>query len=130
MTRAPCPAAITGVASLLESTITISYSRPRRASEMSSMTRATAFSSFMVIIATEIRWLMGDLIDYSDGGVVGIRVIASGNHTAGPTRCRSRSLDGLSGRNSGGGESQDANPLVGDSRARVDRHLPGLSLVP
>ncbi len=31
---------------------------------MSSMTRATAFSSFMVIIATEIRWLIV-LIDYS-----------------------------------------------------------------
>jgi hypothetical protein len=33
---------------------------------MSSITRATAFSSFMVIIATDIKWLMGDLIDYSD----------------------------------------------------------------
>ncbi len=32
---------------------------------MSSMTRATAFSSFMVIIATEIRWLMRALIEYS-----------------------------------------------------------------
>src|SRR5579862_3848072 len=65
MTRAPWPAAMVGVASRLLSTTTISYSRPCRASRMSSITRATAFSSFMVIIATEIRWLMR-ATSYSD----------------------------------------------------------------
>src|ERR1700733_7286455 len=65
MTRAPWPAAMFGVASRLLSTTTISYSRPWSASQMSSITRATACSSFMVIIATEIRWLMA-ANSYSD----------------------------------------------------------------